>query len=229
MKSFRLLSLSLLGAASLLIAPARATDSAPATASAPADKDTAYSKALRERSSKIIAALGLGDSTKAGRVQARIIAQYRALNAWQETHEEKLKELRTAKDTEAAKAEVVSIYASRRALRDAFLADLAKDLTPAQIDTVKDKLTYNKLQVTYDGYVQMIPALTDEQKKKIQDTLIEAREEAIDGVSSHEKDEIFGRYKGRINNYLSKEGYDLNKEGKAWKVRRDAEAAAGKK
>ena len=26
----------------------------------------------------------------------------------------------------------------------------------------------------------------------------------------------FGKYKGRINNYLSKRGYDLVKERKAW-------------
>ena len=119
-------------------------------------------------------------------------------------------------------AEVAAAYTARRALRDAFLTDLAKDLTPAQVDIIKDKLTYNKLQVTYNGYVQMIPSLTEDQKKKIYDMLLEAREEGIDGVSSHEKDEIFGRYKGRINNYLSKEGYDLNKEGKDWKSRRDA-------
>ncbi len=203
----------------MFLSCARAAEPAPA---APADNDVPYTKVLQERSDKIVTALGLGDSTKAARVRARIAAQYRSLNAWQETHEATLKELRKSQDAEAAKSEIATLFAARKSAREAFLADLAKDLTPAQVDTVKDKLTYNKLQVTYDGYVQMIPALTDEQKKKIQDTLIEAREEGIDGISSHEKDEIFGRYKGRINNYLSKEGYDLNKEGKAWKARRGA-------
>ncbi len=224
MNSLRLLSLSLLGSA-LLLGSARAADPAPAS---PADKEAAYTKVLDERSSKIVAALELGDSTKASRVQARIIAQYRSLNAWQETHEGKLKELRKTKDTEPAKSEIAAIYASRKIARDTFLADLAKDLTPAQVDTVKDKLTYNKLQVTYNGYLQQLPSLKEEQKKKIYDWLLEAREEGIDGVSSHEKDEIFGRYKGRINNYLSKEGYDLKQSSIDWKARRDAEAA-GKK
>ena len=203
------------------------TPAVPNSTTAVADKDAAYTKVLEKRSADILAALDLGDSTKAARVQARIIAQYRALNAWQETNEEKLKELRKTKDTEPAKTEIAAIHAKRQALRAAFLNDLAKELTPAQVDTVKDKLTYNKLQVTYNGYIQMLPTLTEEQKKTIYDFLVEAREEAFVGISSHEKDEIFGRYKGRINNYLSKEGYDLNQAGKDWKARRDAEV--GKK
>ena len=32
----------------------------------------------------------------------------------------------------------------------------------------------------------------------------------------NKKHAAFGKYKGRINNYLSKRGYDLVKERKAW-------------
>jgi hypothetical protein len=39
--------------------------------------------------------------------------------------------------------------------------------------------------------------------------LLEAREHAMDGGSSEEKHAIFGKYKGRINNYLSKQSFDL--------------------
>ena len=46
--------------------------------------------------------------------------------------------------------------------------------------------------------------------------LIEARELAIDAESSKKKHEVFGKYKGRINNYLSKRGYDLTKEREGW-------------
>jgi hypothetical protein len=54
-----------------------------------------------------------------------------------------------------------------------------------------------------------LPTLTDEQKREILATLLEAREHAMDGGSSEEKHAIFGKYKGRINNYLSAEGFDL--------------------
>ena len=52
--------------------------------------------------------------------------------------------------------------------------------------------------------------------------LTEARERAIDAESSDKKHAWFGKYKGRINNYLSAAGYDLKKEGIEWEKRRKA-------
>jgi hypothetical protein len=49
--------------------------------------------------------------------------------------------------------------------------------------------------------------------------LVQAREEAMDDGSSDEKHATFGRYKGKINNYLSKEGYDVAKESREWQAR----------
>jgi hypothetical protein len=56
--------------------------------------------------------------------------------------------------------------------------------------------------------------------------LKEARELAMDGESSDKKHAIFGKYKGRINNYLSAQGYDMKKEGEEWQKRiKEREAA----
>jgi len=49
--------------------------------------------------------------------------------------------------------------------------------------------------------------------------LAEAREHAMDAQSSNKKHEWFGKYKGRINNYLSKQGYDSQKERQGWEDR----------
>jgi hypothetical protein len=65
----------------------------------------------------------------------------------------------------------------------------------------------------------MIPTLTTEQKEKISNWLKEARELAMDEGSSEDKHKVFGKFKGRINNYLSAEGYDMKKEEKAWQER----------
>ena len=56
--------------------------------------------------------------------------------------------------------------------------------------------------------------------------LVEAREHAMDAESSEKKHGWFGKYKGRINNYLSAAGYDLKKEGEEWEKRRKAAAQA---
>jgi hypothetical protein len=121
------------------------------------------------------------------------------------------------------------VKATLKPIHDDFLRRLSQDLTAEQVETVKDKLTYNVVHVTYKAFCEMIPMLTDEQKAYILATLKDAREEAMDGGSSEEKHAVFGRYKGRINNYLSKQGYDLKKETKAWAQRRKAaqQKAAG--
>jgi hypothetical protein len=41
----------------------------------------------------------------------------------------------------------------------------------------------------------------------------------MDAGSSDEKHKWFGKYKGRINNYLSSRGYDLKKRSKEWEER----------
>jgi len=98
----------------------------------------------------------------------------------------------------------------------AFDASLAKYLDPSRIERVKNVMTYNVVKVTYDAQCDMIPTLKDEEKQQILLWLKEARELAIDAESSNKKHEVFGKYKGRINNYLSKRGYDLNKEREEW-------------
>ena len=65
----------------------------------------------------------------------------------------------------------------------------------------------------------MIPTLSEAQKTKIYEWLKEAREIAMDAESSDKKHAVFGKYKGRINNYLSAEGYDLKKATEEWQQR----------
>ena len=77
-------------------------------------------------------------------------------------------------------------------------------------------MTFGVVKVTYDATLDMIPTLTEEEKAQILAWLIEARELAVDAESSKKKHEVFGKYKGRINNYLSKRGYDLVKEREGW-------------
>ena len=101
----------------------------------------------------------------------------------------------------------------------AFDTDLSMYLNHRDIIKVKDVMTYNVVDVTFKAYCDMIPTLTFEEKMQIMAWLVEARELAIDAESSKKKHEVFGKYKGRINNYLSRRGYDLNKEREAWSER----------
>ena len=146
--------------------------------------------------------LDIADPANKERVHDTIMAQYRALRIWHDENDAKLKA--SAKDTNA----VAQINATLKTLHDEFLSKLAVNLTPEQIDKVKDKMTYGVVQVTFNAYVKMYPDLTEAEKKQIMTWLIEARETSMDQGSSDEKHAVFGKYKGRINNYLSKQGYD---------------------
>jgi hypothetical protein len=173
---------------------------------ASADIEAKYTAAIEGRTGDILKALSLSDADKAAKVHDIIIAQYRALNTW---HNENDPNLKAAKgDTNA----IGQIHASLKTLHDKFLYDLGENLTPDQVEQVKDKMTYGKVQFTFKGYVAQYPNLTEENKQEILTMLKQAREEAMDGGSAQEKTAIFQRYKGKINNYLSKQGVHPEKQ-----------------
>lgn len=159
-----------------------------------------YTAAIEARTADILKILALTDTNQVAKVHDLLIAQYRALNAWHNEKDPKLKAVKA--DTNATAA----IRASLKQLHNEFLAQLSANLTPKQVEQVKDKMTYGKVQFTYKGYLLEYPDMNETQKAEVLRLLKDAREEAMDGGSSDEKSAIFNRYKGKINNYLSKQG-----------------------
>lgn len=197
----------------------RPTDPAVQTAAASPAEDPEYTKKITARTDKLVADLKLGDAAKEAAVHAIVIAQYRALNAWHDAndaHAKTLSRAASAKDEAGAKAkeELAALKETLRPIHDQFLTRLAAELPAEKVEEVKDLLTYHKVRVTYHAYLQQQPNLNAEDKAKILAWLKEAREEAIDGGSADEKSDVFNKYKGRINNYLSKRGFTAPKGGK---------------
>ena len=189
--------------------------------------DPEYIKVLEGRTSKFLEPLDFSDKYEA--VQDVIIEQYCNLSAIHDTCDVRKVALRPLEVSKEEKDEMIIHLENERdaALyirHNAFIAQLlGEGLTYDQIDQIKDGMTYGVLPLTYAGYVDMLENLTEEQKKNIRIWLYEARERAMDQGSSDDKHKMFGKYKGRINNYLSAEGYDLNAESKAWHERMRAE------
>ncbi len=181
-----------------------------------------YTYVITARSSKIVNTLHISDSLIFQRVQSIIAEQYRNLSATHDFKDTLIKQQKEQNypDKEARiKAIKDSAYAALYILHAHFLASLASELSSDQIEKVKDGMTYGVLHNTYNGYLDMLPELTDDQKRFIYAALYEARELAMDEGSSKAKHAMFGKYKGRINNYLSAEGYDLSKRSKEWEER----------
>ncbi|WP_183559010.1 DUF3826 domain-containing protein [Mucilaginibacter sp. SP1R1] len=198
-----------------------------ALAQTPASKidDNNYTQVITLRSAKIVNVLGITDSVKFKNVRDIIVSQYSSLNDLYNTRNAKIKEIKaqTADDKAAPNTKIADVDSSvskqLKVQHAVYLAKLSKELNADQIDQVKDGMTYRIYPITYGAYLDEIPNLTEPQKVKIKAWLIEARENAIDAESSEKKHAWFGKFKGRINNYLSAQGYDMKKEGEDWQKR----------
>lgn len=188
---------------SLLVVAIGAVCGLAGAASAP-PADEAYRRAVTQRAERIVNAIGLQDSDQRGRVVELVADQYVALSAAHDERDATLAQPgvdeQAARD--AAHRGVVELH--RR-----FVAALSAELTADNVNRIKDGMTYGVVPNAYEGYLRLLPDLTEVQKRMILANLLEAREHAMDAGSSEEKHRWFGKYKGRINNRLSAAGYDL--------------------
>jgi hypothetical protein len=183
-----------------------------------------YQQVIKARSEKIVNVLSITDSDKYNMVVNDLMDQYSSVNTIHEQSKEAVDEIKQQslskeESEEAVKQQEVKKNELLKQQHAKFIAQLNNNLTEEQVEKVKDGMTYRVFPITYAGYLDMLPSLTTEQKGQIYAWLKEARELAMDAESSEKKHAVFGKYKGRINNYLSKAGYDMNKESKAWQER----------
>ena len=169
--------------------------------------DSAYVQTILGRSQKIVAGLGIGDAKKSEAVRNIIANRYFLLN---EIH-----------DNYKGASRDSALYKHHFELATA----LAAYLNAEQIDDVKDGMTFGRLKRDYKAQLDMIPSLTDEEKKQVLTWLKEAREYAMDAGDSKAKHAWFDKYRGRTNNWLSARGYDLKKEREQWQQRIEQQKA----
>jgi len=201
---------------------------------APATATTeSYNEVIAKRAAKIVAALHSTDTVFNSKVQAIVANQYIQLGSIHDGRNAQIKNIKakgtdlTADDKAAIQKLEADADQQLAQLHTAYLAKLNALCTPQQVDEIKNGMTFNVLNITYTAYQDMLPTLTEEQKTQILAWLTEAREHAIDAESAEKKHAWFGKYKGRINNYLSKAGIDMKKAEADWqqRIRERKEAA----
>lgn len=170
-----------------------------------AGRNSDYVKAITERSMKIVDGLKINDDNVRNNVLNIICNRYFKLNDIYEKN----------KDRNAIDAELYKHHFE-------FAADLANYVNDAQVEAIKDGMTYGVVPKTYKAHLEMIPGLKENEKLQILNWLKEAREFAIDASDSKSKHAWFGKYKGRINNWLATRGYDLKSERDGWYKRIEA-------
>lgn len=175
--------------------------------SATVDAEAAYTRTITERAEKIIKELALPDTAKADRVQDVLVGWSRTLRAIHAELDARLANLPS--DSDERRQVEADVANQLFTVHRRFVAQIASMLTPADVDRVKDALTYGVVPITYKRYLELLPDLSAEQKSELLANLLEAREYAMDAGSSEAKHAWFGKYKGRNNNFLSAAGYDM--------------------
>ena len=141
--------------------------------------------ALDKRVASLVAALALTDPAKPERVRAVLATNLRAV-----------------RDAHNAGLQLdPSVHQN-------LIAGLQADLTPEQVEFVKDKLTANKLPLTFKVYHQILPQLKPEDDREIMEQLRQAREACLDVKNADEMSPIFKKHKTEIEHYLNSHGYD---------------------
>jgi len=220
-------------AMAVFVTPAKAQTNA-AAASDKADHDQA---SLDKHIKPVLAALNLNDAVKEAKVHDILAGQLQALHIWHAANDAQIKPLwnafnkarsmQSVTTANAALAQIDGAYATFKPQHDKFIADLSAVLSPAQVETVEDVLTVNKVKVTYDVYLQIFPTLTDAQKAVVLQDLKSAREQAIDCESMTEKSAFFKKYKIIAeDDYLTGQGYDPKQARKDFAAKQKTDAAA---
>ncbi len=184
------------------------------------NRDADYVNSILKRSEKVVDNLNLTNREVHNEVTKILANRYFELN---DIYAERDAKITTAKESLSGEAKEQAIQAAKAEADSklyrshfAFPANLSLYLDSEQVGEIKNGMTFNVLNVTYTAYLDMIQTLTSDEKIQIYAWLVEARELAMDAESAKKKHETFGKYKGRINNYLSSRGYNLTKEREDW-------------
>ena len=171
-----------------------------------------YVNNIVNRSQKIVDKLNISDAEKAESVRNIIANRYFSVNKIHEDFKDNKDQLNA------------ELYKHHYEME----FDLSCYLDAEGVEAVKNGMTFGVVNNTSRAYYDMIPTLKDSEKLRIRNWLKEAREFALDAPSSKEKHACFKKYKGRINNWLAAQGYDMKKEREAW-MQRVEEAKKKKK
>lgn len=173
-----------------------------------------YLETINNRATAAVNAANVTDAEKKAAAIKAVEAHYVGIN---DIHFDRDAAVSAANGDKDAVAKVRAKAAADVAVvHKKFTEDLTALLTAEQCDVVKDKMTYDVRLNTFKVYGEMLPNLTDAQKKMIRETLLAGREEALVAGDANLKHEKFRIAKGKITNYLSAQGYDMKKASEEW-------------
>jgi hypothetical protein len=171
--------------------------------------------AAQKKAGKLIDGLKLTDADKAAKAKTITSEWIVAMLAWHKEHDAELKGLwsewnkaRAVVPKDEFPGEVIAykiegVYASLKPTYDDFIKKLSAELTPEQVDALKEAWSRKPgMKRTYDAYLEIAPDLTDKDKQVIHDRMLLAREAAMLTDADNEIVSIYKRHKVKVEQYI---------------------------
>lgn len=184
--------------------------------------DPKYRATINQRASAAVSAAKVTDAANKAAAIRIVEEHYFGIYDIHHERDEAVKE--AANDKTAIAAARSKSDAAVADVHERFTGDLSALLAPEQCDVIKDKMTYDVRLNNFRMYCEMLPKLTAQEKAKISELLVAGREDALVAGSADAKHEKFRLARGRINNYLSAQGYDVRKASEEWAAKQKSKS-----
>jgi len=179
-------------------------------------------------SNRVLKALNISDKAKKESVRNLLVRQYQQIQKTVAERDSKMKDaVQSASNKVDGEKKAAEIWADYQILlskrRDTFTNALSTHLSADQVELVQNTMTDDRLHKEFTLFQALLPNMTEPQKKQVYNYLLEARSNAMNVLSEEDRLKWFDKFRGRANNYLAKQGYNLRKATEDLEARQKAE------
>lgn len=177
--------------------------------------DAATQKRIGQKVDRLVSTAKVTDADKVAKVKAIGADWFATLFAWHKENDPKLSALwsewnraRAVVPKDEFPGELVAVkieetYASLKPAYDNYIQRLSTELTPEQIDAVKEAWSRSPgMKRTYNSYLEIVPDLAEKDKEVIKARMNLAREAAMLTDADKEIVNIFKRHKVKVEAYV---------------------------
>jgi hypothetical protein len=172
-----------------------------------------------------VKAMRFVDADKTEKVTALTVDYLRQLQAVLDQRQASLDKIGEAEKPEVDRQTVDAYRVCRTAslaLRDSYVAQLNGLMTSFKVELIKDGLTGDLYHHTVQLFDEMVPNLTRAQRAHIAGLLTEMRENAMLETDPERQRKWAEKYRGILNNYVAKQGYDFKSLARAYQEKKNA-------
>lgn len=180
-----------------------------------------FERRIGGRADKIMERLALPDAPLAEGVRGTVLRFYRDLQA---VHHDRDTQLSAAPAADLHAHSRIRFEADKRAgqVHGELIGALARTLNGAQVEAVKDWMTFDMVALSVAEYDRMFPGLDERHRSQLRAWLVESREAAVIAGSAETKLDVFRVNKMRMHAYLGAQGLDVETALKAEEARKAA-------